>query len=92
VATAAPEPPAEPYRPTRYGRGITHIGRAVLGTVSLAGVSSGIALVVHDVALVAGAGSLLLGLAIGVYAVRAPSVYDTTLRLEDAASPRHIDA
>jgi hypothetical protein len=91
VATAAPEPPAEPYRPTRYGPGITHLGRAVLGTVSLAGVSSGITLVVHDAAVVVGAGSLLLGLVVGLYAVWTPSVYDTTLRLEDARSPRGVD-
>jgi hypothetical protein len=91
VATAKPKPPSEPYRPTRYGTGVTRIqrtARGFLGSVLVAG--GGAAIVLGSASAIVVAGAVVVGVsgAVVTYrALRAPSLFRAT----DAArraSPR----
>jgi hypothetical protein len=78
VGTAKPKPPSEPYRPTRYGSGVTRIqrtARGFLGSVLVAGGGAAIALGSAAAIVVVGAVLSLGGVVVTYRALRAPSVF-----------------
>lgn len=80
VGTAKPKPPSQPYRPTRYGRGLTRMERAsrgFLGSLLVAGGGAAMALSSASVMLVVGAALSLSGAVVTYRVLRTPSVFHT---------------
>ena len=82
VGTAKPKPPSEPYKPTRYGTGVTRVqrtARGFLGSVLVAGGGAAIALGSASAIVIVGAAVVGLSGAIITYrALGAPSVFRAT--------------
>ena len=80
VGTATPRQPSQPYRPTRYGRGVTRVertARGFLGTLLVAGGGAAMALGPASVMLVVGALMSVGGAVVTYRVLRAPSVFRT---------------
>jgi hypothetical protein len=78
IGLATPQPPSEPYRPTRYGKGLTHVRRAAhaaLGVVLIVVGGVMIALVPPSLGTLLGATSFGFGSFVGLRALRATDIY-----------------
>jgi hypothetical protein len=77
VGTAKPKPPSDPYRPTRYGSGLTRMQRTSRGFLgSLLVVGGGAAMALGSSAILVVGAVMSLGGAVVTYRVlRAPSLF-----------------
>jgi hypothetical protein len=91
VGTATPKPPPHPYRPTRYGRGVTRLERTARGFLgSLLVAAGGVTVTLAPVvtAAVAGAVITVTGALVAYRAFRAPSLFHTPSAARRAARRR----
>ena len=90
VGTAKPKPPSDPYRPTRYGSGVTRIQRTSRGFLgSLLVAAGGAAMVLGSAPILVVGAVMSLGGAVVTYRVlRAPSVFHTAKTVRRAERHR----
>jgi hypothetical protein len=78
IGVATPQPPSEPYRPTRYGTGLTHVRRAATAALGVMLITvGGVVITVAPLSLgsLLGATSVGIGSIVGVRALRATKIY-----------------